>query len=439
MIRRICVVALSVALIGFFAGALFGQSDVIINIQERGTAKIKIGIPAFKQDPESAVVLSRAGNEMTSVLREDLSFSGIFEVFDEVSGMPPMGTNPTGNDRLFAPLNEWIPLDVQGVIQGMYKAVGGDVRFECVLLDVESKTRIVGKSYTGPPRSTRQSAHRFADEVVYRYTGERGIAETSIAYAKAKGDHKEIHIMDYDGHNSYQLTFDKNIALSPDWSPDGGKLVFTSYKDNNPDAYIVDLKAKTYNRISGYIGLNAAPAFSPDGKTLAITLSKSGNPEIYLLDLESRELTRITRNRRADTSPTWSPNGRELAFVSDRSGFPQIYIVDREGVNLRRLTYNGYNNTSPAWSPEGDKIAYVSMTRGRGDIYTIHPTGAALERLTYNGGNEDPSWSPGGRYLAYTSKQSSHKDIYIMRANGAGKKRVTFGGGDNMSPAWSPQ
>ena len=434
MMRRASIVALSVALIVFFATALFGQSDVIINIVERGTAKIKIGIPAFKQDKESAVVLSSAGNEMTTVLREDLAFSGLFEVFNS----PPLGTNPPGENQPFAPLKVWIPLDVQGVIQGKYKAVGGDVRFECVLLDVESKTRIVGKSYTGPLRSIRQSAHRFADEVVYRYTGKRGVAETSIAYTKKKGDSKEIHIMDYDGHNSYQLTLDKSIALSPDWSPDGGKLVFTSYKDNNPDTYIVDLKAKTSVRVSGYIGLNTAPAFSPDGKTLAITLSKSGNPEIYLLDLESGDLTQLTENRRADTSPTWSPNGRELAFVSDRSGYPQIYIVDREGVNLRRLTYNGYNNTSPAWSPEGDRIAYVSMARGRGDIYAIHPSGTSLERLTYNGGNEDPSWAPGGRYLAYSSKQSGQKDIYIMRADGTGKRRVTFGGGDNMSPAWSP-
>jgi TolB protein len=433
MKRRICVAALSVALIGFCATALFGQGDVVIDIFGRSTARIKIGIPPFKQNPDSAVVVSNVAEEMTNVLRADLAFSGLFEVFNS----PPLGASPTGDDQ-FVPLSAWIPLDVQAVVQGTYKTVGGDVRFECVLMDVESKTRIVGKSYTGPPRLARQSAHRFADEVVYRYTGKRGVAETSIAYAKERGGHKEIHIMDYDGQNSYQLTFDRSIALSPEWSPDGRKLVFTSYKDNNPDIYMVDLKKKTYNRISGYIGLNTAPAFSPDGKSLALTLSKSGNPEIYLLDLKSGDLTQLTRNRRADTSPTWSPNGRELAFVSDRSGYPQIYVIDREGVNLRRLTYNGYNNTSPAWSPEGDRIAYVSMERSRGDIYTIHPSGTRLERLTYNGGNEDPSWSPGGRYLAYSSKQSGQKDIYLMRADGTGKKRVTFGGGDNTSPAWSP-
>ena len=434
MKRRVSIAALSVALIGFFASALFGQNDVVIDIFKHSAAKIRIGVPAFKQVPGSAVALSGAGNEMTTVLREDLSFSGLFEVFNEVSG----ATNPTADDRLFAPLKSWKPLYIQGVVQGKYEAVGASVRFECVLFDVESETRIVGKSYTGPPRSIRQSAHRFSDEIIYRYTGRRGIAETSIAYVKALGENKEIHIMDYDGRNSYRLTRDESLALSPDWSPDGRKLTFTSYKDNNPDAFVVDLDKRSYDTVSGHIGLNTTPAFSPDGKTLALTLSKPGNPEIFLLDLDSRELTRLTKNRAIDTSPAWSPNGRELAFVSDRSGYPQIYIVDREGVDLRRLTYNGYNNTAPAWSPAGDEIAYVSTTSGRGDIYAIKPTGTTLSRLTYEGGAEDPSWSPDGKYLAYSAERDGQRDIYIMRADGTGKKRVTFGGGDKSAPAWSP-
>lgn len=434
MMRRLWAVALAGTLLGICASALFGQSDVKIDIYSPGTVKIKIGIPAFKKNPDSAVALQVVGSEATTVMRDDLSFTGLFEVFDSV----PRRADAAFSDLLFAPLKAWIPLDVQAVLQGKYGAEGGDVRFEFSLFDVESETRIVGKAYTGPPNATRRSAHRFADEVVYRYTGKRGVAETSIAYIMKQGEHKEIHVMDYDGRNSYRLTHDESIALSPDWSPDGRKLVFTSYKDHNPDVHMIDLKEKTYVRISGYIGLNTTPAFSPDGKTLALTLSKSGNPEVYLLELKSGELTRLTRSRTSDTSPAWSPNGRELAFVSDRSGYPQIYIIDREGVNLRRLTYNGYNNTLPAWSPGGDRIAYVGMKRGRGDIYTIRPTGTELARLTYDGGNEDPAWSPGGRYLAYSSKRGGQRDIYLMRADGSGKKRITSGGGDKTAPAWSP-
>lgn len=435
MMQRLCVVVLSAAAIFFCTDALFGQSDVIINIYEPGVTKIKIGVPPFRRSVDSAASLAGVGAEATQVVRDDLAFTGLFDVFES----PPQGAEANMQSGLFMPLKAWVPLDVQAVVHGKYKSASEKVRLECLLFDVESETRIVGKFYTGSLRATRQNAHRFADEIVYRYTGKRGIAHTSIAYVKAQNGRKEIHVMDYDGHDSYRLTYHNSIALSPDWSPDGDKLVFTSYRDRNPDIYMIDLTRKKYVRLCGYIGLNTTPAFSPDGRTLALTLSKSGNPEIYLLDLKSGDLTRLTRSSGTDTSPTWSPNGRELAFVSDRSGYPQIYVIDREGVNLRRLTYTGYNNTSPAWSPGGDKIVYVSMSKSRGDIYAIHPTGAALQRLTYDGGNEDPSWSPCGRYLAYSSERGGQKNIYLMRGNGSGKRQVTFGGGDNTAPAWSPR
>lgn len=435
MIRRAFLVLLPILFLCFCTEILWGQSDIIINIYEPGTARIKIGIPSFVEASESAPLSQPDfGVGVAQVLRDDLSFTGLFNVYESPSG----GQGAEQNTDKFAPLNAWIPLDVQAVVQGKYKFVRDRIRLECSLFDVESETRIVGRFYTGYQKTIRQIAHKFSDEIVYRYTGNHGIARTSIAYVKLQDKRKEIHIMDYDGHNSYRLTYDKSIALSPAWSPDGDKIVFTSYKDNNPDVYIIDLSERSYVRISGFIGLNTTPAFSPNGKTLALTLSKDGNPELYLMKTRNGELERLTRNSRIDTSPTWSPNGREIAFVSDRSGYPQIYVTDREGVNLRRLTYEGYNNTSPAWSPEGDRIAYVSMVSGRPDIFTISPTGTDNRRLTYGGGNEDPCWSRDGKYLAYSSKQGGQRDIYLMRANGSGRRRITFGGGDNMSPAWSP-
>ncbi|GAB4343165.1 MAG: Tol-Pal system beta propeller repeat protein TolB [Candidatus Abyssubacteria bacterium] len=431
MMRHLMVFITAVTVLLSCPVASFGQSDVVIDVYG-GIAKVKIGIPPLARDP-SAVFAQPVGVEFIQVLRDDLDFTGLFQVYNS----PPLNAVPAAGSQ-YPPLKAWVPLDVQAVVQGSYSQSGGKAVFECALFDVESETRIVGRVYRGSPEEIRSIAHRFADEIVYRYTGQRGISHTSIAYVKSKGGHKEIYVMDYDGHNSYRLTYDNSIALSPEWSPDGKKITFTSYKDRNPDVYIADLEKKSYVRVSGYIGLNTTPSFSPDGKTLALTLSKDGNPELYLLGLATGRLTRLTRNSSVDTSPTWSPNGREIAFVSDRSGSPQIYIVDREGVNLRRITYSGSYNTSPAWSPQGDKIAFHSTMGGGGDIYTISPTGGNLQRLTFNGGNEDPAWSPDGKFLTFSSRQGGQRDIYLMRSDGSGRRQVTFGGGDNMSPAWSP-
>ncbi len=430
MIRRIFAAGVAAVILFSFVGPLLGQGDVVIDVRRPGIAKIKIGIPPLLLESGITQQLI-ASTEFVQVLRDDLDFTGLFEIYPS----PPIDAR--AEPGKFVPLKAWIPLDVQAVLEGRCAQLGGDMVFNLELFDVESETRIVGRSYRGPAQEVRAIAHTFADEIVLRYTGKRGVASTSIAYVKEQGKNKEINIMDYDGKNSYQLTYDHSIALSPEWSPDGSKLVYTSYKDHNPDVFLIDLNARKSSRLSGYIGLNTTPSISPDGKTLALTLSKDGNPELYLMDIQSRALTRLTKNSGVDTSPTWSPNGREIAFVSDRSGSPQVYVVDREGVNLRRLTYSGSYNTSPAWSPEGDKIVYVSMAGGRGDIYTISPSGSNARRLTYEGGNEDPAWSPDGRYIAFSAKRNGRRDIYLMRADGSGARAVTSGGGDNMSPAWS--
>lgn len=431
MIRHYFTVLTSVAILFFCATTLLGQSDIIIDIRDPGTSKIKIGIPPLVMKGGSGQ--PGIGDEFVRVVRDDLDFTGLFQIFNS----PPISAEPVDSSTRFVPLKAWLPLNVQSVVQGEYEQASGTVVFECSLFDVQSQTRIVGRTYKGSVRDLRAIAHTFSDEIVYRYTGTRGVAHTSIAYVKQNGKNKEIHIMDYDGHNSYQLTHDNSIALSPDWSPDGSKIAFTSYRDRNPDIYIIDLKARNYTRASGYLGLNTTPAFSPDGKTLALTLSKDGNPELYLLTLRTGKLTRLTQNSAVDTSPSWSRSGQELVFVSDRSGNPQIYVVDRDGVNLRRISYSGSYNTAPVWSPKGDKIAYCSMVGGTNEIFTMSPTGSNVTQLTSGGGNEDPSWSPDGNYLAYSSKQGGHRDICIMRADGTGTKRVASGGGDNMSPAWA--
>jgi TolB protein len=432
MMYRFLMAIAAIATLMAWPVTLQGQSDIVIDIHEPGTAKIKIGLPPFVLDSGAQqVAIANAGAEFAQVLRSDLDFTGLFEIYPS----PPANVRVAPGE--FVPLKEWIPLDVQAALQGKCRGLGSDFIFECALYDVESGTRIVGKSYKGTSRDVRRIAHVFADEIVLRYTGRRGVGHSSIAYINGKSGTKEIHVMDYDGKNSYQLTYDRSIALSPEWSPDGNQIIFTSYRDHNPDVYIIDLLARTSKRVSGYIGLNTTPSYSPDGKTVALTLSKDGNPELYLLTLKGGSLTRLTKNSGVDTSPTWSPNGREIAFVSDRSGSPQIYIVDREGVNLRRLTFSGSYNTSPTWSPQGDKLAYVSMLGGRGEIFTISPTGAEARRLTYDGGNEDPVWSPDGRYLAFSGKRNGKRNIYLMRADGTGIKQITSGGGDNMSPAWS--
>ena len=184
----------------------------------------------------------------------------------------------------------------------------------------------------------RRLAHKIADEVVYQFTGELGIADTKIAYVARASESKELYAMDYDGAGPARLTQNDSINLSPTWSPDARSLAFTSYMRGYPYLYrLFPFERRPIQLLAGFLGINTSPAWSPDGRFVALTLSKDGNPEIYLLNVATGPPPRrLTNHPAIDTEPTWSPTGREIAFISDRTGTAQVFVMDAEGANVRQ-------------------------------------------------------------------------------------------------------
>ncbi|GIT64909.1 MAG: hypothetical protein Ct9H300mP23_05360 [Nitrospinota bacterium] len=98
--------------------------------------------------------------------------------------------------------------------------------------------------------------HRFADEVVLKLTGKRGIAETQITFlGQEKNGSKEVYSVDFDGHNLRKLTRDNTVNLSPVWSSDGKWIIYTSYAAHNPDLIMINSlgqKRQTLHRFSRF-------------------------------------------------------------------------------------------------------------------------------------------------------------------------------------------
>ncbi|MFZ3065845.1 MAG: hypothetical protein WA277_11260, partial [Nitrospirota bacterium] len=127
------------------------------------------------------------------------------------------------------------------------------------LYDSVSTDIVVSKRYFGNENLIKNMVHRFVDEIVFRYTGNKGISGTRIAFISDRSGDKEIYIIDYDGNNPKKITGDRAIKLSPAWSPDGRWLAYTSYKDGNPDIYVVDLETSNRWKMVGFAGLNISP------------------------------------------------------------------------------------------------------------------------------------------------------------------------------------
>ena len=412
-------------------------AKVYIYIDSPATTRLPIAIPHFKNlgnIPDDRHI----STPLSSVISEDLEISGLFRLIDpSIFLKDPDDSGITANSIDWG---DWSSIGAEALIKGGFYFEENGIRVEARLFDVIRGSFITGKRYFGKPDDIRIVSHKFADEAIYRLTGQRGISQTQIAFVSDVSGSKEIYLIDFDGHNRTKVTNHRSIVISPAWSPDGKTLIFTSYRDKNPDVFLREIFYGREKKVSSRKGLNIAPDWSPDGEKIVLTLSQDdGNSDIYVIRPDGKKVNRLTSNWANDVSPCWSPDGKEIAFVSNRSGTPQIYIMKVKSRKVRRLTFEGGYNTSPAWSPKGDKIAFAGRRDGTFAIYTINTDGSGLNQLTSSpGSNESPSWSPNGRHITFSSSRSGSKKVYIMLADGSGERAVTWGKGNDTNPCWSP-
>ncbi|MBP0129343.1 MAG: Tol-Pal system beta propeller repeat protein TolB [Nitrospiraceae bacterium] len=418
-----------------------GAADVFLEATRPDFQKISLAVAGI----QNAGGPEWLGGQIEEVLKKDVKRSLVFDLVD----LPSLGIKARalgtgmGSDAK-AVFNQAAGNGVSVVVWGKasLKESGkeAEVNMEGLVYDSGSDEVIGGKRYAGNPSVLRLIAHRFADELVFRYTGEPGIARTKIAYVVQHASVREIAVMDYDGYDARQVTADGFLNLMPRWSPDCRFLLFTAYRSRNTqDIDMIELATGKRWTVVSLGGLNITPALSPDGNFLAFASSYQGDSELYLLDTRTKALQRLTVNPSGDLSPSWSPNGRELTFVSDRGGGPQVFLMSADGSNVRRLTFEGDYNAAPVWSPRGNRIAYVCRIHKEYKLCIISPDGQNRMQLTTGPGIDDsPSWSPDGRHLVFSSTVHEKSHIYMIDADGKNLERLTFQGTRNSAPSWCP-
>ncbi|NTU48350.1 MAG: hypothetical protein HGA84_05020 [Syntrophobacteraceae bacterium] len=251
---------------------------ISIDITQPNFKRIPIAIPEFKYLSSDQVQLAR---EMSEALSNDLEYSGVFRPLDPqgfLENAQNMGL--AAGEIKFA---DWQRLGADFLVRTSYQVQGPNLRMEARLFDVLGARMVIGKMYEGDARSWRAMVHRFADEILYALTGERGVFDTKIAYVQAMGKNKEIFVVDFDGGNPLQVTRDQSINLSPAWSSDGNQLAYVSFKEGGTKVYAANLRDGSQRLLSGQPGLNIAPAWRPGTSQLAVTLTRGGNPDIYLV------------------------------------------------------------------------------------------------------------------------------------------------------------
>ena len=382
---------------------------------------------------------------VAQVLWDDLGFEREFYLIPRDT----YATIPVARSPDQVPFNAWRELGADAVMFGTVARTGDSVRVEVRLFNVRTRQSVFGKEYTGSAGNPRLYAHTIADEIHQQQRALRGVARTKLAFTSDRNrervvgtvqnrDVREVYISDYDGANVRRITTNRQLNLTPVWSPDARAIAYTSYRRGYPDLFVALIYQGVQEEPTKGGTQNWLPMFSPDGTRIVFTSSREGNPELYIINRDGSGLRRLTNHPAIDTSPTWSPTGTQIAFTSDRAGTPQIYLVGADGLNLRRLTTVESYADRPTWSPAPfNEVAFAARSGPGYDIKIYDLATGATRQITFGeGSNESPAYAPNGRHLAFTSTRSGRPQIFTIGRDGRGLKQITRDG-NNYTPSWS--
>jgi len=402
-------------------------AQLSIEITGAGANRIPIAIAPFAGE-------AALPQGITAVMRADLERSGLFRALE----VPPLLPQPS--EASSVNYAEWKSRLADALVLGSV-AARTDGRFEVRfrLYDVVKQSSIGGVAYTMSRDQLRATAHRIADYVYEKLTGEKGVFSTKIAYVVKRGARFELQVADADGANEQAMLVSNEPIISPAWSPSGKRIAYVSFQNKKPIVYVQDVEVPKQNVVANFKGSNSAPAWAPDAKTIAVVLSVEGGSQIYLINSDgSGPRRRISNSQSIDTEPRYSTDGKWLYFTSDRGGSPQIYRMPAAGGEAQRITFEGSYNVSPRVSPDGKSLAYIMRNGGKFQAALLDLNTRQVQVLTDSELDESPSFAPNGRQILLATVIGGRGVLSAVSSDGRVKQRLSLSAGDVREPAWGP-
>jgi TolB protein len=413
-----------------------------VDVTAEGAEDMVIAVPVMPTERSVDTVAGSTaalGRQVADVVAGDLRGSGLFRP------VGPSGVREIGYGEVTAPqFDYWGGNGANALVQGSVQAgADGQITVGCYLYDVALKQELVRQGYVVGPRDWRRAAHKCADLVYSRLTGESPFFDSRIAYIAESGPKdkrvKRLAIMDSDGANHRFLTNGQSIVLSPRFSPDYKQIVYMSYLGNRPRIYVYDIGTGRQRVVTESVNQSFAPRFSPDGRWILYSMSVGGNTDIYRVSAAGGPSQRLTNAPGIDVGGSYSPDGTKIVFESDRSGSQQVYVMNADGSNPRRISFGGGRYATPEWSPRGDLIAFTKIA-GNFRIGVMSPEGGGERLLTDSWQDEAPSWSPNGRVIQFfrTSQgRSGRSNVWQVDLTGTHERKIPTPL-DGSDPAWGP-
>ena len=417
------------ALLCAISVAVFGVAHAALTIEIVGSGANQIPISVVPFAGENALPQG-----ITAVIAADLQRSGLFKMID------PAGVKPEPHEPVEVNYPDWRTRGADALAIGsVLPRSDGKLEVRFRLVDAVKQAQLAGSSYVIDRTQMRATAHKIADLIYEKLTGDAGVFSTRIAYIVKSGSRYELQVADADGYGAQTVLASNESIISPSWSPDGAKLAYVSYERKKPIIYIQSLVSSQRQVLAQFKGNNSAPAWSPDGKQLAIVLTKDGSSQIYLINADGSGVKRLSYSSGIDTEPSYSPDGATIIFTSDRGGSPQIYRMSVSGSGVQRLTFEGNHNESPHFSPDGKSFTFIQRVNGSSFHVALQDLASGqMQLLTDTRMDESPSFAPNGKMLLYATEVGGRGVLAAVSSDGRVKQRLSTQSGDVREPEWGP-
>ena len=395
-----------------------------VEISGVGATQLPIAIPTFRDE-------AAAPQPVSAIVRANLERSGQFRMVD-ASG--------AALSELSSPVwGEWRAKNADALAAGSLTRLA-DGRFDVRhrLWDVVSGQDKGGQAQQVAPDDLRLAAHRIADAIYEKLTGEKGVFATRLAYITKAGRNYTLRIADADGEGGQVAVSSPEPLISPAWAPDGRSIAYVSFHTGKAVVFVQDLSTGARRAVADFRGSNSAPAFHPGGQRIAFSGSLNGGTQLFAINRDGSGLKRLTQTLAIDTEPSYSPDGQQIFFVSDRGGGPQIYRMPAEGGSAERVSFNAPYCVSPSLSPDARHLAYIARIDGAFKACVMEMATGTVRVISDTAEDESPSFAPNGKLIVYATRAQGRDVLVTSTLDGRVKAKLLVTNADVREPAWGP-
>jgi len=285
---------------------------------------------------------------------------------------------------------------------------------------------------------SRNALLRAADVAVTKTSGLPGFFAGKLAFVGEKTGKTEIYTSDLFFGDVLRWTGENKQILGPRWSPDGSRIIFTSYRTSFPDIYVLEMANRRISLLASFKGTNSGGHYSPNGAQIAMVLSGEGNPEVYVGNSQGRQIKRLTKTPAVEASPTWSPDGSRILFVSDTAGGPQLYLMPATGGTMTRLSTNiSKYCAEPEWSTADPKKIVFTAGVGGGYQIAVFDMGTNSSKIVSKAPTDaiEPVWMADGRHVICTFRGANTRSLYLLDTESGKATRLSPASLGNASNA----